>query len=107
LKQGAKDVKRIHKLNITHLIGGTVLDRLLASSAPIVMHSCSRHDVVTARLTSHRPGSVILLSKTLTPFRVQWCLQPPSMFLKLVENNWWCVLGTSPLSILPHHPRTR
>jgi len=35
------------------------LARLVAGSAPDVMHSCSRHGVVTARLTSQQPGSVI------------------------------------------------
>jgi len=31
-----------------------------------IVYSCSRHDVVAARLTSARPSSVIPLSKTFT-----------------------------------------
>jgi len=92
-------VSEAHQLGVAGGDNSTALTTLLADT----VHSCSRHGVVAAALTSERPGSVMSLSQTFTPLGVYSKYQWLSKFLKRTEVRC-CVPNAPPLPTnLPVH----
>ena len=62
------------------------------------------HSMITARLNSERPGSVIPLSRTFSLLVAHPQLQQLWAFSKQSKNTWLCVHSVSPPTNSPFHP---